>query len=106
MLITIFSVFRRISSWFIWEDENNVCKSTSGPRSDYNKQAVLSYKMEKKFYLDLDHIRGAEYKESDERKERKRRKVLRGQRKNTGTRKLRVSPMLLEHFKTSTLLRD
>lgn len=40
-----------------------------------------------KFYPDLYCIRGAEYKESDERKERKRTKILRGQRKKTGTRK-------------------
>ena len=52
----------------------------------------------------MDRVCGAEYKHSDERK--KRRKVLRGQRKKTRTNKLRVLLMLLEHFKTLPLLRD
>ena len=55
-------------------------------------------------HLDMDRIRGAEYKHSEERK--KRRKVLRGQRKKTRTNKQRVLLMLLEHFKTLALLRD
>lgn len=56
--------------------------------------------------LDPDHIRGAEYKKSDERK--KRRKVLREQtkKKEDKNQQAGVSLILLEHFKTLTLLKD
>ena len=75
-------------------------------RSAASKSSKISagkYTEEGRRHLDLDRIRGAEYKESDKRK--KKRKVLRGQRKKTKTNKQRMLPMLLEHFKTLAFLR-